>query len=165
LFLRFGGHRHAAGVTLDPSRVDEFRQRFHEYAARRLAPEDLHPHLDLDAVVEFKEIDERSTSELFALAPFGHRNPLPLFAALDVEVAGPPAPWNENHLRVMLRQNGRSLALKAWNFAARAAELPAGARVDVAFSIEEDSYAKDQGGFGWSAVLRDVRSQAHTAIA
>lgn len=165
LFIRFGGHRHAAGVTLEAARVEEFRQRFHEYASARLAPEDLQPRLDLDAVLEFKEIDEHSTSELFALAPFGHRNPLPLFAALDVEVAGPPAPWNENHLRVVLRQNGRSLALKAWNFAARAAELPAGARVDVAFSIEEDTYARDQGGFGWSAVLRDVRSQAHSANA
>jgi single-stranded-DNA-specific exonuclease len=160
LFVRFGGHRHAAGVTLEASRVEEFRQRFQEYAAARLVPEDLRPQLAVDAVLEFRELDERTTAELFALAPFGHGNPLPLFAAWDVEVAGPPVPWNENHLRVLLRQNGRTLALKAWNFAARAAELPAGARVDVAFSVEEDPFARDQVGFGWSAVLRDVRAQA-----
>jgi single-stranded-DNA-specific exonuclease len=160
LFIRFGGHRHAAGVTLEAGRVEEFRQRFQEYAATRLAPEDLQPQLKVDGVLEFREVDERTTRELFALAPFGHGNPLPLFVALDVEVAGPPAPWNENHLRVLLRQNGRTLALKAWNFAPRAAELPAGGRVDVAFALEEDAYGRDLGGFGWSAVLRDVRGKA-----
>jgi single-stranded-DNA-specific exonuclease len=159
LFVRFGGHEHAAGVTLDVLRVDEFRQRLNEHAAARLRPEDLQPQLALDGVLEFREIDDRSATGLFALAPFGHGNPLPVFAALDVEVAGPPAPWNEKHLRVLLRQNGRTLALKAWNFASRSSELPAGARVDAAFSIEEDP------AYGWTVVLRDVRAQAQSARA
>jgi single-stranded-DNA-specific exonuclease len=165
LFVRFGGHRHAAGVTLEAGRVEEFRQRLHEYAAAHLLPEDLQPQLAVDAVLEFREINERSVRELLALAPFGHGNPVPVLAALDVEVAGPPAPWNENHLRVLLRQNGRTLALKAWNFAHRAAELPAGMRVDAAFSVEEDSFARDQGEFGWTVILRDVRASARGATA
>jgi single-stranded-DNA-specific exonuclease len=163
VFVRFGGHRHAAGVTLEAGRVEEFRRRFQEYAAARLEAEDLQPQLTLDATLDFCEISERSVSEMLALAPFGHGNPVPVFAALNVEVAGPPAPWNEKHLRVMLRQNGRSLALKAWNFAARAAELPPGARVDAAFSIEEDEFAKAQGNPGWVAVLRDVRPASGAA--
>ena len=97
---------------------------------------------------------------MFALAPFGHGNPPPLFAALDVEVAGPPAAWLEKHLKVMVRQNGRTLALKAWNWAARAAELPAGARVDVAFALEEDTRSAARGYPGWAAVLREVRPAA-----
>jgi single-stranded-DNA-specific exonuclease len=165
VFVRFGGHRHAAGVTLEASRVDEFRRRFQEYAAAHLRAEDLQPQLLLDATLEFGEINERSVAELLALAPFGHGNPVPVFAALDVEVSGPPAPWNDKHLRVMLRQKGRSLALKAWNFAARAPELPAGARIDAAFSIEEDEFAKAQGDPGWVAVLRDVRPAARVAAA
>ena len=163
LFTRFGGHSHAAGVTLEAARVDEFRQRFHDYAAARLRPEDLQPCLELDGALHFSDITERSASQLFRLAPFGHGNPAPVFAALDVEVAGPPAPWNEKHLRVMLRQNGRSLAVKAWNFAPRAGELEAGSRVDVAFSIEEDAYALAKGYPGWAAVLRDVRAAAPAA--
>ena len=152
LFLRFGGHKHAAGVTLDPGRVPEFRERFNACAAALLRPEDLSPTSEIDAVLELREIDERSVGSVFGLAPFGHGNPPPLFAALNVEVAGPPVVWKEKHLRVMVRQNGRTLALKAWNFAERAAELPARGRVDVAFSLEEDSYS------GWAAVLRDVRA-------
>ena len=162
LFVRFGGHEHAAGVTIEASRVEEFRERFNRYAAANLAPEDFLPHLPVDAVVDLREISDRSIDEVFALAPFGHGNPPPLFAALDAEVAGPPAVWKEKHLKVMVRQNGRTLALKAWNFAPRAAELAAGARVDVAFALEEDAYSAARGYPGWAAVLRDVRPAAQT---
>jgi single-stranded-DNA-specific exonuclease len=156
LFVRFGGHEHAAGVTMECGRVEEFRARFQAYAAARLQPEDFLPVLAVDGVIDLSEITDRSAAEVFSLAPFGHGNPPPLFAALDVEVAGPPAPWNEKHLRVMLRQGRRSLALKAWNFAGRATELTAGARVDVVFALEEDAYSLARGYPGWAAVLRDV---------
>jgi single-stranded-DNA-specific exonuclease len=167
VFLRFGGHQHAAGVTLEAARVDEFRERFNRYAAGRLTPEDLQRRVEIDAVADFREINEQSVEQVFALAPFGHGNPPPLLAAMDAEVAGPPAVWNERHLKVMLRQNGRTLVLKAWNFAARAAELPAGSRVDVAFSLEEDAYSAARGYPGWAAVLREVRpaSEAQEAAA
>jgi single-stranded-DNA-specific exonuclease len=165
LFQRFGGHSHAAGVTLDPARVGEFRERFDAYARSRLSPDDLQPQLEIDAVLEVREIGEESAADVFALAPFGHGNDAPLFAAVNVEVAGPPALWKERHLRVMVKQNGRSLALKAWNFAERIAELPAGARVDIAFSIEEDAYSAARGYPGWCAVLRDVRAAAQAVTA
>src|SRR3954447_12156994 len=90
LFLRFGGHEHAAGVTLDPSRVAEFRQRFNAYAAARLCAEDLQPRLDIDAVLDVREIDEQSVNDVFSLAPFGKGNDAPLFAAVNVEIATPP---------------------------------------------------------------------------
>jgi len=157
LFERFGGHRQAAGVTLAADRIDLFRARLNDYAAARLTLDDLAPQVEIDAVLELCEINERSVAELFSLAPFGCGNPEPLFAALDVEVAGPPAVWKEKHLRVMLRQNGRSLVLKAWNFAGRVADLPPGARVDIAFTLEEDAYAAARGLPPWGAVLRDFR--------
>jgi single-stranded-DNA-specific exonuclease len=157
LFVKFGGHMHAAGVTLEAARVEEFRQRFNAYAAARLQPEDFLPCLDIDAVLELREIHEQSVAGVFALAPFGHGNQPPLFAALGVEVAAPPVVMKEKHLRVTVRQNGRTLVLKAWNFAGRAAEFEPGTRVDVAFQLEEDSYSASRGYPGWAAMLRDVR--------
>jgi single-stranded-DNA-specific exonuclease len=157
LFVRFGGHKHAAGVTLDAGRVDEFRERFNSHAAARLGPEDFIPRLDIDAVVTVGEIDENAAEGVFALAPFGHGNPLPVFAAMNVEVAGAPVVMKEKHLRAMVRQNGRTLTLKAWNFADRAGEFAPGARVDVAFTLEEDAYSAARGYPAWAAILRDVR--------
>jgi single-stranded-DNA-specific exonuclease len=158
LFVRFGGHQYAAGVTLEAARVDEFRQRFNAYAAARLTPEDFRPRLEVDAAVELGDITEPAVREVLALAPFGHGNPLPLLAALDVEVAAPPVTMKEKHLRVTMRQNGRALVLKAWNFAERAGEMPPGARVDITFTLEEDAYSAARGYPGWAAVLRDVRT-------
>lgn len=157
LFLRFGGHKHAAGVTLDVARVEEFRERFNAYAATRLVPEDFLPVVDIDAVLDLRDINERTVQEVFALAPFGHGNPLPIFAVRNVEIAGAPAVWSEKHLKVMVRQNGRTLALKAWNFAIRVGELAPGSRLDVAFTLEEDAYSAARGYPGWCAVLREVR--------
>ncbi len=157
LFVRFGGHSHAAGVTLEAARVEEFRERFSAWALARLSPEDLRPRLKIDAVVELGEISEASVEEIFRLAPFGHGNPAPLFASMDVEVAGPATTMKEKHLRVAMRQRGRLLTFKAWNFAQRVSELTPGTRLDIAFAIEEDAYSAARGFPGWSATLRDVR--------
>jgi single-stranded-DNA-specific exonuclease len=158
LFVRFGGHQYAAGVTLEAARIDEFRQRFNAYAAARLSPEDFLPRMDVDAVVELGDLADAAVQEVLALAPFGHGNPPPLVAALDVEVAGQPVVMKEKHLRVTVRQNGRALVLKAWNFAERAGEMPPGARVDITFTLEEDAYSAARGYPAWAAVLRDVRA-------
>jgi single-stranded-DNA-specific exonuclease len=159
LFVKFGGHKFAAGVTMDAHRVDEFRDRFNAYAAARLTPADFLPELPIDAIVDLREIDERNAKDVFALAPFGCGNPPPLFAALDVEMAG-HCVWNQKHLKVLLRQNGRTLALKAWNLAERAVDLSPGTRVDAAFSVEEDAFAAARGDGAWSLALREVRPAA-----
>ena len=165
LFVKFGGHEHAAGITLEVANVDEFRRRFNEFAAARLSAEDFLRQVEVDAVVELREITERAIEDVFALAPFGHGNRSPLFAALDVEVAGPPAVLKEKHLRIAVRQNGRVLTLKAWNFADRASEFAVGARVDIAFQLEEDAYSAARGYPGWAAVVKDVRPAMQAAAA
>jgi len=162
LLAKFGGHYHAAGLTLAVADVETFRCRFQDYAAARLTPEDFLPELDIDGIITLREINEKTVAEISSLAPFGCGHPVPVFAALNVEVAGPPVVWKEKHLRVPLRQEGRMLWLKAWNFAGRVAEFTPGARVDAAMVLEEDSYSAANGLPGWSAVLRDVRPAGAT---
>jgi single-stranded-DNA-specific exonuclease len=92
------------------------------------------------------------------MAPFGFGNPAPVFAVFGAEVAAAPWIFKEKHLRVSLRQRGRTLTFKGWNFAERAGEFAPGARLDAAFTLESDDYALSRGCPGWCAVLRDVRS-------
>jgi single-stranded-DNA-specific exonuclease len=157
LFLRFGGHRQAAGVALDPARVEEFRERLSAYAAARLTPDDFAGQIELDAIASFDELTDQAVAEVLSMAPFGCGNPAPVFAALGAEVAAAPVVIKEKHLRVTLRHNGRPLTLKAWNFAPRAVEFSPGARLDAAFTLEPDDYSRKRGYAPWSAVLRDVR--------
>ncbi len=61
------------------------------------------------------------------MAPFGFGNPAPMLAVLGAEVASAPVVMKEKHLRLHLRQDGRSLFPKAWNFAERVGDFPAAA--------------------------------------
>jgi len=157
LFTRFGGHRQAAGVSLAAERVEEFRRRLNDYASARLTPADFMPQIAIDATVTLRELTTgAAVAELLAMAPFGFGNPAPTLAVLGADVAGTPVVMKEKHLRVHLRQDGRSLFPKAWNFAERAGDFSDG-QIDAAFSVEEDLYGEDREFTNWAAVLRDVR--------
>jgi single-stranded-DNA-specific exonuclease len=78
---RFGGHRHAAGLTLDAERLLDFRRDFEAIAARRLREEDLEPRCRVDALVHPDELTEHAIGALAALGPFGAGNPEPIFVA------------------------------------------------------------------------------------
>lgn len=157
VFSRFGGHRMAAGLTMDAARLEEFRTRLNHYAAQRLTPEDFRPHIEVDAAVDFAELTDASVAEVLSLAPFGAGNPSPQFAVYDAEVVGAPSIFSEKHLRLRLRNTGRFLQVKAWNAAACIDELQAGTRLDVIVTLEEDAYSASRGYAPWSAQLRDWR--------
>ncbi len=157
LFTKFGGHFHAAGLTMPADRVDEFRTRFGGYAGGLLTPEDFVATLAIDAEVEWQELQEPAINEVLGLGPFGTGNPQPVFAAMGLEVAGPPVVFAEKHLRIPLRQRGKTVWLKAWNLAAQAAEFGVSRKIDAAFVLEEDSYSLARGYPGWSGTLRDFR--------
>ena len=102
-------------------------------------------------------VDDRVAADILSLAPFGFGNPAPLFAVEGAELAGDPQPMGDKHLRLRLRQNGRTLTVKAWNFAERLDELTPGGRLDAALTIEDDTYSAARGYAPWSLTLRDVR--------
>lgn len=85
---RFGGHRHAAGVTLEAQRLLDLRRAFEAIAARRLREEDLEPRCRVDAVVQPEELTEHAVGALAALGPFGAGNPEPIFVAQSLLARG-----------------------------------------------------------------------------
>jgi single-stranded-DNA-specific exonuclease len=162
LFAKFGGHRQAAGVTLDAARIGEFRERFRAYAASALTAEDYVRTLEIDAEVALRELDDAAAFDVLSLAPFGMGNPAPVFVARDVEVVSRDIK-KEKHLFVKLKTAGRPLQAKAWNWAERAAEFEPGARIDLAFTIEDDAYSAARGYAPWQVMMKDAKSAAKTA--
>jgi single-stranded-DNA-specific exonuclease len=152
VFIKYGGHHHAAGLTMDATRVDEFRERFQAAAARSLTSDDFCPTVEIDACVNLVDLHEGIFREVQQLAPFGNSNPEPLFAVLNAEVAGPPTLWKDKHMKLVLKQERRTLFFKGFGLGHRADELRQGMRVDVAFNLADDQWSG-----GWSALLRDFR--------
>ncbi len=77
--LKFGGHRHAAGVTIDPDAIPAFREAFERHAASVLCDDDLVPRTRIDGWVDAALLDDRAATDLEKLAPFGPGNPEPVF--------------------------------------------------------------------------------------
>ena len=156
LFVKFGGHRQAAGLTIEASRISEFRERFALYARERLAAEELCPRYEIDADLDLRELTPSTGREVLSLGPFGYGNPAPVLAVRGATLREPPSILKEKHLKFFLQKDRYPLLCKAWNWAERLNEFPADSQtpVDAVFALEEDSYS------GFSATLRDLRKAA-----
>ncbi len=140
LFERFGGHAAAAGFTIAREKIPPLVRRFEEHARKVLQPSDLEPVLRVEAAVDFTEIDWPLYQGIMQLAPFGMGNPTPVLSVRGVPLAAPPRVLKEKHLKLRVGSSERTLDALGWGFAARARELQAGQRVDVAFALEQNNY-------------------------
>jgi single-stranded-DNA-specific exonuclease len=141
LLTRFGGHKQAAGLTLDASRIREFRLAVNAVADETLGPDDLMPRLRIDGGLAFREITGGVSAGILSLAPFGAGNPRPVFAARGVEIIDGPRKLKERHLKMSLKQEGRIFRAVAWRAAERHDYLTEHrAALDVAFSLEQNYY-------------------------
>jgi single-stranded-DNA-specific exonuclease len=141
LFIRFGGHKQAAGLTMDASRVRELRSAINDRAELLLGPEQLMPRLRIDGDLGFRAITAQVAAGIASLAPFGAGNPKPIFAARRVEVIDGPRKLKERHLKMALKQDGRVFRAVAWRAAEKHEQLTEHkAAVDVAFSLEQNQY-------------------------
>ena len=141
LFLRFGGHKQAAGLTMDAARVPEFRARINAHANAVLEPDQLRPRLRIDGTLNLKQITPDLVAGLNLMAPFGLANPRPIFHAMPVELVDGPRPLKDRHLKMTFRQDGRSFRAIAWRAAERAAFLTENrAGVNLAFSLDQNEY-------------------------
>ena len=139
--IKFGGHKQAAGLTIDAARIRELRARINEYADERLAPDDLRPRLWIDGTLTFRSINEQVASELLSLAPFGAGNPCPIFRTSRVEIIDGPRRVKDRHLKMAFKQDGRVLRGIAWRASEREEFVTEHrAAIDLAFSLEQDSW-------------------------
>ena len=141
LLIRFGGHKQAAGLTLEAARVRDLRLAVNAVADETLTPDDLMPSLRVDADLTFRGITGGVAAGVAALAPFGAGNPRPVFAARRVEIVDGPRKLKERHLKMSLKQDGRIFRAIAWRAAERHDYLAEHrAALDVAFSLEQNQY-------------------------
>ncbi len=141
LFTRFGGHRQAAGLTLEASRLKEFRTRITDDADARLGPDELTPRLRIDGALPLPAITAGVIEGVATLAPFGAGNRRPIFHADGVAIVDGPRTVKERHLKMSVRQGQRVFKAIAWRAAERADFLNAHrAALNLAFSLTENHY-------------------------
>jgi len=139
--VKFGGHKQAAGLTMESSRLRELRARINDYAEERLHPDDLRPRIWIDGSLTFRSINEQVASDMTMLAPFGAGNPRPVFHASRVEVVDGPRRIKDRHLKMAFRQDGRIMRGVAWRAIERESFVSEHrSAIDLAYSLEQDTW-------------------------
>lgn len=105
--MRYGGHKYAAGLSIDPSKIDIFREKLNQVSARILTDDDLIPKLSIDAELELEDVTEDLVAVLEKFAPFGPQNMRPVFVTYQVEVVGTPHIVGANHLKFNVRRSDK----------------------------------------------------------
>lgn len=124
LLVRHGGHAMAAGVTIQPEKIDSFRQRLNEIARRILKPELLKPSLRLDAEIRLSDLPLQRLEELQALKPGGPGNPAVNLVIRNLSHQRPPQRMGKEnqHAKFWVTDGSRVVEAVWWNCAG--ADLP-----------------------------------------
>ena len=156
--VRFGGHKMAAGLTLEAGALKAFRSALQAHGDDHLGPDDLRPRLRIDARLGLDAIKGRLVEDVLSLEPFGLGNPRPVFCAGPVEIVDGPRRIKERHLKMAVRQHGRIFRAIAWRSVEREPFLVEhrGA-LDVAFSLTQNTF---NGETNTELTLADMRAPA-----
>lgn len=137
LLERFGGHKAAAGLTIDRANVEGFKAEFINYLDAEVDDNDLSPEITLDAVVSLEEVNNRLIKEIESLSPFGVSNREPLLCVVDASIVETEV-VGARHLRFKVAQNGCSMS--GIGFGLAALHPVQGAGYGVAFSPYIDEF-------------------------
>jgi single-stranded-DNA-specific exonuclease len=159
---RFGGHRAAAGLSIDPDRVEPFAEAFAAHAAGTLGEDELRPHTVIDAVLPpGTQPTDALCAELKQLAPFGLGNPRVTLLAPACELMELATVGEGKHLRFRIRQEDGALGGQAIAFrlGAQVDRFRRTGRYDVVFSLEENHW---NGTVAPQLVVREILDSAES---
>ncbi len=154
----FGGHRHAAGVSVEEDRLDEFRDCVEAAVSRGLTSEDLVPVLDVDAIIGLDSCDANLVNLLKKMRPFGAGNPEPVFGTRRLKLIAAKSVGN-GHLKMTVAQNDRVIDAIGFGMADALDELRgSGGMIQAAYVLEENTW---RGVTALQLRLKDVQPEEY----
>jgi single-stranded-DNA-specific exonuclease len=137
LMLRFGGHRAAAGFTVENANLPALKESLLREAARDLEGVELTPMIEIDAALPLHRVNGALIQEISRLAPFGEANAVPTFLSRDLEVIEARIIGSDGtHLRLSLRDGRVTWPAIAFGFGESGIEI--GQRLDVVYTFASD---------------------------
>ncbi|MBQ1969262.1 MAG: single-stranded-DNA-specific exonuclease RecJ [Flavobacteriales bacterium] len=142
---QFGGHKYAAGLTIKMENFEEFRRRINDIARSAIQPEMRTPEVEIDAMIDIRDITPRFFKTLKKFAPFGPGNNSPIFMARGLKDNG----WgksvgkNEQHLKMTItsvEDSTRTYDAIGFNLGEKMDLISEGQPFMAVFSIEENEY-------------------------
>lgn len=155
LLVRYGGHRAAAGITINADRMGAFAERFNAVARERLTTDDLVPRVRVDIELPLEDVTTDLEGLLRHFEPFGVGNPAPVLSSRGVRLGTTPRVIGQGGLKLQLAKTGGTLEAIGWGMGDLARELSPASPIDVAYRLERDTFG---GTSRLVARLADVRA-------
>jgi len=156
LLEKFGGHKYAAGLTLDVNNLEAFQRRFEEVVSSTITPDMLTPVIDIDLSIQFDQITTKFINILKQMAPFGPENQKPVFEASNVRVFNSLSSFRDKHVRFLAAQQGNDSVFQVVGFdmVEHYERLAQGDIFSMVFSVEENTY---NGNTSVQLKVRDIK--------
>lgn len=144
LLTEYGGHELAAGLSIERSKIDEFRKQLNEYAAPLLIKSDDAFPIEIECEASFADLDEKGIDEMLRLEPFGLSNPQPVLVMKNVELRDivPLSQGKHIRFRAVGTENGKTQSINAVSFGTAFDSFPYGEGdvCDIAFTVDMNEY-------------------------
>jgi len=144
LLLGYGGHFYAAGMTLEPDKVEAFRARFEEVVSATITDDMLIPEINIDAVVTLTDLKQSFFNIIRRMEPFGPENMQPLFMVSGVTDSGYSRIVKDVHIRFSVKQGNILFNGIGFNLASKFHFLQNGQPVDIVFTLEENEWNNEK---------------------
>ena len=154
--LDFGGHKMAAGITIETGKIPQFTADFEEYAKQNLSEEDMIATLNIDAAAALNQINMDAVAKLQELGPFGQGNPEPVFATKGVRLLSPPrrVGAKADHLQLAIADDTAAVRCVGFGMGHLEKKLLEREFFNVAYQPQVDNY---NGGNNVQLVLADIQ--------
>lgn len=154
LLYQYGGHAHAAGLSIELENLDAFKTKFEHVVAQSIGEEHLTPSQEIDCILELNQINANFVSVLKQMAPFGPQNMQPVFVSKNVKLHGKISIMKDSHLKFFVKQND-SIPVEAIGFglAHFQTQLSPDKTFDICYSITENEY---RGRKNFQLVIKDI---------
>lgn len=139
--IQFGGHKYAAGMTMEEEQIAGFIEKFEEVVAATIQEESLVPVIEIDAEIEFGSIDEKFFNIVEQFAPFGPGNMRPIFMTKDVRDSGNSRIVKEDHLKIEVFKSGqRNMKGIAFGMAAKLDYIQRKTQFDICYQLQMNEW-------------------------
>ncbi|WP_052595000.1 single-stranded-DNA-specific exonuclease RecJ [Aureispira sp. CCB-QB1] len=141
LLVNYGGHQYAAGLSLKPSNLEEFTQRFQRIVAQNIHPLQEQATQYIDATLSFSAINDKFWQLLQQFAPFGPQNMRPVFSSKHLKDTGYSKLLKNRHLKLVLQEEkGTTMEGIAFGLGEYIHDLQAKKPFEMCYVIEENSF-------------------------
>jgi len=154
LLQKFGGHKAAAGLTIDAERIAEFAERFDAVAAAALTEEQLTPELRPDLELPIDAANEALLGAIRFMEPFGIGNPGPVLLSRGVPLRGGARKIGSDGLKLEFITSSGPREAVGWGMVGRSGDIPRDGAVDVVYRLEMNEF---RGARTLQASLLDFR--------